>query len=97
MVVAVALGMVLFLVPLAEACPSCKAALNELPGEMAGPQGDPAAGFFWSIMLMISMPFTLVGLFTGFAYREVRKARRLAATPQSESTDNRPITSGRHD
>lgn len=35
------------------------------------------AGYFYSILFMMSMPFILVGVFGGYAYLIVRRARRL--------------------
>lgn len=55
----------------AVACPSCKEALAT--GE-AG-QGDIVRGFFWSILLMMSTPFVVVGGLGCLMYREVRKGR----------------------
>ncbi|MBI2824862.1 MAG: hypothetical protein HYX69_09265 [Planctomycetia bacterium] len=57
--------------PTASACPSCKAALAAQEG-----QGDLVKGFFWSIMFMLSMPFTILGSFSGYMYLLVRRARR---------------------
>ena len=57
---------------LAEACPLCKQALEN--SETAG--ADPVRGYFWSILFMMSMPFLLLGSFSGYMYLAVRKARR---------------------
>ena len=57
-------------VAVAWACPSCKAAAAASEGG-----GDVVAGFFWSILFMMSMPFLLLGSFSGYMYLEVRKAR----------------------
>ena len=56
----------------AEACPNCKDSLAE---------SDPASlgivqGFFWSIMLMLSMPALILGGLCTYFYLLVRHARR---------------------
>jgi hypothetical protein len=60
----------------AYACPGCKQALATAEGE----QGNMVNGYFWSILFMLSMPFTLLGLFAGSMYLAVRKARAAAQT-----------------
>jgi hypothetical protein len=71
----------------AEACPMCKAALANKDGG-----GDLVSGFFYSILFMLSMPFAILGVFSGLMYREVRRARKLRenapsdARPQSQGT-----------
>jgi heme/copper-type cytochrome/quinol oxidase subunit 2 len=52
------------------ACPNCKQALAAQQGG-----GDLVAGFFWSILFMMSMPFLLVGTFSAYMYVLVRRAR----------------------
>ena len=59
------------------ACPTCKEGIAE---------NDPdaqrlAAGFYYSILFMLSMPFVVLGTFGSVCYRAVRKAR--AAQAQS--------------
>jgi heme/copper-type cytochrome/quinol oxidase subunit 2 len=54
----------------AAACPSCKEALGNSSGG-----GDLVSGFFWSILFMLSMPFTLLTLFALYCYWQIRKAR----------------------
>ncbi len=66
-----ALVVVLCLVGDAWACPTCKDGIAE---------NDPssqamAAGYFYSILFMMSMPFLIIGTFGSFAYLSVRKAR----------------------
>jgi hypothetical protein len=64
------------------ACPNCKDSLS---------QNDPTAmgivqGFFWSIILMLSLPFiVLVGLSTYF-YVLVRRARKAAVAVAGASS-----------
>ena len=70
--VAVALVLVILLESAAQACPGCKNAIgNQDPGH-----GDIVSGYFWSILFMMSMPFTLLGTFSGYLYLQVRKARQ---------------------
>ncbi len=66
-----ALVVVLCLAGDASACPTCKDGIAE---------NDPssqamAAGYFYSILFMMSMPFVIIGTFGSFAYLSVRKAR----------------------
>ena len=56
---------------LAAACPTCKDGIA---------QNDPtqqamAAGYFYSILFMMSMPFVILGTFGSYAYFSIRKAR----------------------
>jgi hypothetical protein len=65
----------------ATACPTCSQALaDEQQGE-----GDIVAGYFWSILFMMSMPFLLVSSFCGYMYLEVRKARAAQSRATCES------------
>jgi len=69
------LVVVLSLASDASACPTCKDGLAE---------DDPssqamAAGYFYSILFMMAMPFVIIGTFGGFAYLSVRKAREAEA------------------
>ena len=55
----------------ASACPTCKDGLGH-----ADPQGRSiAAGYYYSILFMMSMPFIILTTFGSFAYRSVRKAQ----------------------
>jgi hypothetical protein len=67
----------LAVVGMAEACPSCKAALAADSG-----RGDLVSGFFWSILFMLSMPFMVLGGMSGYFYYLVRRAR-----PANEPAD----------
>ena len=54
------------------ACPNCKDAVNT-----ADPDGlNLARGYFYSILLMLAMPFTLIGSFGCYVWREMRKQQR---------------------
>lgn len=61
----------------AEACPTCSQALADDRG------GDLIAGFFWSIVFMMSMPFVLVSALGLYFYLQVRKARAAQASAQA--------------
>ena len=55
----------------ASACPTCKDGVDA---------GDPhrqslAAGFYYSILFMLSMPVIILTTFGSFAYRAVKKAQ----------------------
>ncbi len=64
------------LASVADACPTCKQALEE-----NDPHGSQMmAGYFYSILFMMSMPFVLIGTFGGFAYLSVRRARKESDT-----------------
>lgn len=66
-------------------CPTCKDGVAE-----SDPEGmNIARGYFYSILLMLAMPFTLAGSFGAYVWREMRRQefeRRAAATPH-ESGD----------
>jgi hypothetical protein len=52
------------------ACPTCK---EDLAND---PQGRGlATGFFYSILLMMSMPFAIIGMLGAVAYRSVKRAQ----------------------
>jgi hypothetical protein len=53
-------------------CPNCKDAVNT-----TDPEGlNVARGYFYSILLMLAMPFTLVGSFGIYVWREMRRQRQ---------------------
>ena len=57
------------------ACPTCKDGIAE---------SDPtsqaqAAGYFYSILFMMAMPFVIIGTFGGAAYWSIRRAREQQA------------------
>lgn len=52
-------------------CPNCKDAVNT-----SDPDGlNVARGYFYSILLMLAMPFTLVASFGAYVWREMRRQR----------------------
>lgn len=81
-----ALAVLLVLPALAVACPSCKQALASQEGG-----GDLVQGFFWSILFMVSMPFTILGVFSGCMYLAVRRAR---AANQAAAACQVPLPAG---
>ena len=60
----------LLLTGAAEACPMCKEAIASQQGG-----GDLKSGFFYSILFMLSMPFTIFGSMSGYFYWQVKKAK----------------------
>ena len=83
--VAVALVLVLALVAAADAfgCPNCKDAVNT-----SDPEGlNVARGYFYSILLMLAMPFTLAGSFAAYVWREMRRQQRLAQAEGGSGED----------
>ena len=53
-------------------CPTCKDGVAE-----SDPEGmNLARGYFYSILLMLSMPFALAGSFGCYVWREMRRQRR---------------------
>ena len=53
-------------------CPNCKDAVNT-----SDPDGlNLARGYFYSILLMLAMPFTLIGSFSCYVWREMRRQQR---------------------
>ena len=64
------------------ACPTCKDGLAE-----NDPAGQAqAAGYFYSILFMMAMPFVLFGTFGGAAYVSIRRARERGAAELSGVT-----------
>ena len=65
----VAFGLLLGGAGFASACPNCKEAVSAQPADVA----STAQGYSWSIMLMMSMPFTLLGTGAFFVARAVKR------------------------
>jgi hypothetical protein len=60
-------------------CPNCKDAVNT-----SDPDGlNVARGYFYSILLMLAMPFTLVGSFGAYVWREMRRQKAAAAAGEA--------------
>ncbi len=66
-----ALLLVIGFATVASACPTCKFSVAEYDPT----NGGMAAGYFYSILFMMAMPFVLLGSFSGCAYLAVRRAR----------------------
>ncbi len=81
----IALAVLSIVTGTAWACPGCKDALaaNDNQG------GNLVAGYFWSILFMMSMPFILVGTFGGSMYLSVRRAR--ASKPRQRLSKRRRL------
>jgi uncharacterized membrane protein len=62
------------------ACPTCKEGV-------IGQQKNMATGYFWSILLMIAMPFTLLSFLGSYFYFEIRRARKLQDTTKLSHQD----------
>lgn len=64
-------------------CPNCKDAVDT-----SDPDGlNVARGYFYSILLMLAMPFTLVGSFGAYVWREMRRQKAAAeAAAREQST-----------
>ncbi len=69
--VLLALVIAALLVSVASACPTCKEGLAEADPQ----QQSVAAGFYYSILFMMSMPFAILGTFGSLAYLSIRRAR----------------------
>ena len=70
-VAAVMLALVLLIASVAAACPTCKEGLA---------QGQAlAAGYAYSVLFMMSMPYIVLGTFGSVAYYSIRRARRQRA------------------
>jgi hypothetical protein len=68
----------------AYACPNCKAGMST---------NDPhaksmAAGYYYSILFMLSMPFLIVTSFSGWMYFAVRKAK---AAREAKASASEPV------
>ncbi len=74
-VAAIVLALVLLIATVAAACPTCKEGLAQ-----NDPQGQSlAAGYYYSILFMMSMPYIVLGTFGSFAYYSIRRARQQPA------------------
>jgi len=61
-------------------CPNCKDAVNT-----SDPDGlNIARGYFYSILLMLAMPFTLVSSFGAYVWREMRRQKAAAAAGETQ-------------
>lgn len=83
--VAVAALAVLGWAAFASACPTCKAGLAAHDPT----HGDLVSAYMWSILFLMSMPFTLLALFSGYMYLLVRRARAAREQAQAQPAATR--------
>ena len=58
-------------------CPNCKDAVNT-----SDPEGlNVARGYFYSILIMLAMPFTLISSFGIYVWREMQRQKRAGLSP----------------
>ena len=75
--IALAIVIVLLIASVAAACPTCKDGVAQ-----NDPQGQAmAAGYYYSILFMMAMPFAILGTFGGLAYLSIRRAQREQQQP----------------
>src|SRR6478736_3405559 len=71
-VAAVVLSLVLLIASVAAACPTCKEGLAQ-----NDPQGQAlAAGYYYSILFMMTTPYILLATLGSCAYYSIRRARQ---------------------
>ena len=71
-VAAIVLALVLLIASVAAACPTCKEGLAQ-----NDPQGRSlAAGYYYSILFMMSTPYIVLATFGSCAYYSIRRSRR---------------------
>jgi hypothetical protein len=87
--VAVAVAVVVLLTAAdAWGCPNCKDGVNT-----SDPQGlNMARGYFYSILLMLAMPFTLAGSFAAYVWREMWRQKRMAEAPAPGAAPQRTVS-----
>ena len=86
----VSLAVVCCTASVALACPSCRESLTSCDAPSGG---DLVAGYFWSILFMMSMPFALLGTFSSYMYWHVRRAQNQPPTdvpPQARGARDGP-------
>lgn len=59
-------------------CPNCKDGFSSSDPDAV----NVARGYFYSILLMLAMPFTLAGTFGAYVWREMRKQQRSQSQDQ---------------
>lgn len=71
-VAAIVVALVLLIASVAAACPTCKEGLAQ-----NDPHGQSlAAGYYYSILFMMSMPYIVLSTFLSVAYFVIRRARQ---------------------
>ena len=82
----------LFVAAEAFGCPNCKDAVNT-----ADPEGlNVARGYFYSILLMLAMPCTLLGSFGIYVWRETQRLKQAGGSfpgqaPTIDSSSGQPL------
>jgi uncharacterized membrane protein len=64
----------------ATACPTCKESLSANDPQMM-------RGYFWSIMFMMAMPFSIFTAMSTYFYMLIRKARNLKDNESNDSPE----------
>ena len=83
LVAAMVVALVLLIASVAAACPTCKEGLAQ-----NDPQGKSlAAGYAYSILFMMSMPYIVLGTVGSLAYLSIRRAQRSSEASAAESRD----------
>ena len=63
-------------------CPNCKDAVSD-----ADPDGmNLARGYFYSILIMLAMPFALIGSFSAYVWREMRRQKAASDSSPGDSS-----------
>src|SRR6478672_3323652 len=82
-VAAIVLALVLLIASVAAACPTCKEGLAQ-----NDPHGQSlAAGYAYSVLFMMSMPYIVLCTFGSMAYYSIRRARSVQAAVAGESPE----------
>ena len=62
-------------------CPNCKDAVNT-----SDPEGlNLARGYFYSILIMLAMPCTLISSFGIYVWREMQRQKRAGLSPTAQA------------
>jgi len=86
---ALAVCLLVMLAGVSEACPTCKDGLAAADSQGA----NIARGYFYSILLMLAMPFTLAGSFGLYVWREFRRQQQAGPVvlPSAEFVGAEPV------
>jgi heme/copper-type cytochrome/quinol oxidase subunit 2 len=79
----------LLLPAVAAACPNCKDASSD--AETPGGSASLGRGFYWSILLMVAAPFTVIGAFAITLLRARRRRTRDAEGPLARTRPAVPL------
>jgi hypothetical protein len=68
-------------------CPNCKDAVNT-----SDPDGlNLARGYFYSILIMLAMPCTLISSFGIYVWREMQRQKRAGLQPAEQTVSGPPV------